>query len=157
MKIEFEQSIFAEMNEVNIPEYAHFDSDSGLDVFSPISLSIHPNERITVDLGVKFAIPRPWWMKLLGMSVELQIRPKSGRSKAGLEVSLGTIDNGYRNYTGATIHNYSDHIQEISKNEKLCQIVVMPVFTRVKFIKGIVDACTSRGLKGFGQTGLTKS
>lgn len=156
MKIIFEQNSFSAMTNVHKPEYAHPDSDSGFDIYSPVSVRILPNERVTVDLAVKFDIPRPWWMKLLGLSVELQVRPKSGRSKAGIEVSLGTIDNGYRNFIGATIHNYSNEEIEIKANQKICQVVVMPVFTRVKLIKGVVNADTKRGLGGFGSSGLTK-
>lgn len=156
MKIIFEQSSFASMINIHKPEYAHPDSDSGFDIYLPSSVRLLPGERITVDLGVKFAIPRPWWMKLLGLSVELQVRPKSGRSKAGVEVSLGTIDNGYRNFIGATIHNYTNDAVEIKANEKICQVVTMPVFTRVKLVKGLVNADTKRGLGGFGSSGLTK-
>jgi len=156
MKIIFEQSNFARMIDIHKPEYAHPNSDSGFDIFSPQCIDLKPGERYTIDLNVKFKIPIPWWMKLLGMSVELHVRPKSGRSKAGLEVSFGTIDNGYRNFIGATIHNYNSDIISIQKNEKICQVVVVPVFTRVKLIEGLVPADTARSLKGFGATGLFK-
>jgi dUTP pyrophosphatase len=143
---------------ISDPQYAH-KNDSGIDIYSPISFTLEPDERITINLGIKFKIQRPLIFKVLnlfgaGLGVEIQIRPKSGRSKKGIEVSLGTIDQDYRNYCGATIHNYSDKTIKIDADEKLCQAVVVPVFNKVKLVQGEVDAKTERGLGGFGSTSL---
>lgn len=147
----YEQSEEAIANGINPPSYAH-ELDSGMDIYSPEYFLLGPGERTTINLQVKFDIPTTFLGDSLG--VELQVRPKSGRSKAGLEISLGTIDQGYRNFVGATIHNYSKQGVTIQENEKLCQIVVVPVFNNVTLLKGQVNADTDRGLGGFGSTGL---
>lgn len=159
MKLVYQQEE-TQKNKVYQPEYAH-PGDSGMDIYCPFDIAIPAKSRVTFPLNVKFKITIPFIFKILnlfgaGLGVELQVRPKSGRSKSGIEVSLGTIDQGYRNFCGATIHNFNDKIIQIQQNEKICQIVVVPVFNKVKLISGIVNVDTERGLGGFGSTSLHK-
>lgn len=158
MTIIFSQSPEAIANEIKTPAKAH-EYDSGFDLFSPISYALRPGERATINLQIKFALPKelPVSVSLisnLGMTVEGQIRPKSGRSKAGLDVELGTIDNDYRGYVGVTVTNTTHETIIIGQNEKLCQLVFAPVFFSVGMVAGTVDAETERGTTGFGDSGL---
>lgn len=152
--------IFEKQDNIKSPSRAH-DNDSGWDLFSPYKFSLKANERATIVTGVKFKIQTPILIKLLQfvgipLVVEAQIRPKSGRSKSGYEVSLGTIDEGYRGITGITIHNYSNKKITFDKDEKLAQIVFSLVFSGKRFnlLNGKVDQETTRGNKGFGSSGV---
>lgn len=158
MKIIFEKN--AQVNGVITPCKGHF-NDSGIDIFTTESFVLKHGERKTISLHLRFALEFPWYMKFLhllfGLGIEAQVRPKSGRTLNGIDVALGTIDEGYRNFTGATIINLSGKTQKFEAGEKICQIVFVPTFNRVKLVEGKVDTNTSRGLGGFGSTGLKKS
>lgn len=154
--------IFYEVNPdyifLDYPNKAHY-NDSGFDFYCPEKIVLKPKERKTICLQMKFKTKLPWYGKLLnlfGIGIELQIRPKSGRSKAGIDVELGTGDEGYRNYYGATITNTTELECTIKVNEKICQGVFVPVFNRIKLIHGTVNDKTSRGIGGFGSSGLKK-
>jgi len=155
LKIIFEKNAQA----VITPCKGHF-NDSGIDIFTTESFVLKHGERKTISLHLRFALELPWYMKFLhlfGLGIEAQVRPKSGRTLNGIDVALGTIDEGYRNFTGATIINFSGKTQKFEAGEKICQIVFVPTFNRVKLVEGKVDTNTSRGLGGFGSTGLKKS
>ena len=152
MEVMFEQSPEAKAKGIHAPSKGN-STDSGFDIFCPCDLVLSPGERKTVGLAIKFKLLEG---EFGSISMEAQIRPKSGRSKGGFDVELGTIDNGYRNYVGATITNTTNKDYAITKNEKICQIVFVPVFNNVQLVDGHVDATTERALGGFGSTGLTK-
>ena len=156
MKIVYELN--SQIPGVISPAKGHF-NDSGIDVFTTEAFTLKNGERATIPLNIRFALEFPWYMKFLhlfGIGIEAHVRPKSGRSMKGIEISLGTIDEGYRNFTGATVANFSGQKQVFNSGEKICQIVFMPTFNRVKLVEGKVDTETSRGLGGFGSTGLEK-
>lgn len=154
MVINYEQSPEAIIAGIKPPAKAH-DTDSGFDIFSPVTLFLMPNERCTVNLQVRFAIPTDFAMcGIYPIGIEGQIRPKSGRSRAGIDVELGTIDAEYRGYVGATITNTTLDIVKIEANEKLCQLVFAPVIREIVLEAGKVATDTERGEKGFGATGL---
>lgn len=158
MYIVFEQNAEHFGRGIHAPEKAN-SNDSGIDIYSPVEFALAPEERITLDLGVKFELKLPIglrFLKLFGLGIEAQVRPKSGRTKSGVDVELGTIDEGYRNFCGATIINNTGKKLVIKENEKLCQIVCVPVFNRLKTKPGKVGSDTERGLGGFGSSGLTK-
>ena len=154
MKIVYEQN--AQTSGVASPSKGHF-NDSGFDLFSPVNFELKNNERITIPMEVKFKLQVPLYLKflnLIGIGIEAQIRPKSGRSRDGVEVSLGTVDQDYTGIVNATICNFSGKKQKFTVNEKLCQIVFVPVFNRVKLVEGKVIDTKTRGSNGFGSTGL---
>jgi len=131
--------------------------DSGFDLYTNQQLIFKPYERKTISLGVQFRIEFPWYMrflKLFGLGIEAQIRPKSGRSKNSWDVELGTVDELYRGFVGATITNVSDQKRILTPGEKICQIVFVPVFNNIKLKKGKVDEKTERGSMGFGSSGV---
>lgn len=151
--------IYEKLNEdIKDPEQAHH-NDSGYDLFYPgETIFLQRGERITVNLGIKFDIDMngiSYAMKRdFCIGVELQIRPKSGLSKKGIDVELGTIDEGYRGFVGCTITNNSNHDTKIEQHQKICQIVCVPVFNRIVMVKGKVDENTARSTNGFGSTGI---
>ena len=157
LKITYEQTREALDRGIKRPQKSHAD-DSGFDIFSPIRLVLAVGQRETIALEVKFKLEGNakfcGAFEDLGMGIEAQVRPKSGRSRDGIDVELGTIDQGYRGYVGATVTNTTEELQIIEVNDKICQIVFTPVFNGIELIAGVVDRDTPRGEGGFGSTGV---
>ena len=154
--IEFEQSEYAIKEDVNPPCKGHA-TDSGFDIFNPRTFLLDPGQRITINLEVRFKLlEKPIYIadNFCQIIMEAQIRPKSGRSKNGIDVELGTIDNGYRGFVGATITNTTKLDEIIYKNEKICQIVFAPICNNIELAKSKIDNDTARGDGGFGSTTL---
>ena len=131
-------------------------NDSGFDLYTPAKLSIKAGQRITLNLQTRFAIPKlNFILRLFGFGIEGQIRPKSGRSKSGLDAEFGTIDQAYRGYVGVTLTNTTGKLMKFAAGEKICQIVWVPVFNKIKMTHtDEFDINTARGENGFGSTGL---
>jgi len=90
---------------------------------------------------------------LLGLNVEIQVRGKSSRNLQGLITAFGTVDNKYTGTIGIILYNSGDDPILIARHDKLCQLVVMPVFTKVQLVEGQVITSSTRGNGGFGSTG----
>ena len=106
-------------------------------------LKIRPFERVLISTGLK--------VKYLFEDYELQIRSRSGISlKRGLFVanSPGTIDSDYRGEIGVILYNSTPFLIEISKGERIAQIVINQVEREKRFIKDESE----RGEGGFGST-----
>lgn len=149
-------------DDVIIPNYAHGVEDSGMDLYASLisvkidnkwlnyeEYSIKPNETVLVKTGIAAAAP---------IGTELQVRPTSGNSlKTMLRVANapGTIDAGYRNEIGVIITNTGTTNVTISKNDKIAQMVLVPILHAD--IQVVDELPTSdRGLDGYGSTGTIK-
>lgn len=128
--------------------------DSGFDLVALNTKSVKPGTVTSVSHGVKIKMHTPWWLKILGMEVEAQIRPKSSRNLQGLLALFGTVDNEYRGELISVVANLTDKPIKIQEGEKVSQIVFAAVFTCVKKMRGQINADTARGTGGFGSTGL---
>ena len=126
------------------------------DLLANEDITIEPRKIGSVNTGLIFCLP---------FDYELQARPKSGRSKEGCHVELGTIDGDYRGIIFATIYNFSDEQIVIKRGEKICQgridkLSFIPrngdKFIKVKSIDEFDPELrnTSRGDKGFGSSGV---
>ena len=148
--------------DVIVPNYAHGVEDSGMDLYASLisvkidnkwlnyeEYSIKPNETVLVKTGIAAAAP---------IGTELQVRPTSGNSlKTMLRVANapGTIDAGYRNEIGVIITNTGTTNVTISKNDKIAQMVLVPILHAD--IQVVDELPTSdRGLDGYGSTGTIK-
>lgn len=127
------------------PERA-YPTDSGLD------LRARSNGTIYLFAGEVMVIPT-------GIAVELpagcegQVRGRSGWTKKGLIVPLGTIDNSYRGEVKVTVCNITDHRIEIKPYDRIAQLVIVPVSTlELEFVSELSDG--DRGLNGLGSTGV---
>ena len=110
-------------------------------------LIIEPGARELVPTGLCIQLPSGY---------EAQIRPRSGLAlKHGVTVlnSPGTIDCDYRGEIGVLLINLGSVPFEISRGERIAQLVVAPV-TRVAFSIVGTLASTERGSGGFGSTGI---
>lgn len=127
-----------------IPQYAHT-TDAGADIYAIEDIAVKPHTTVLVKTGLKVAIPTGY---------EIQIRPRSGMSlKTTMRVANtpGTIDAGYRGEVCVIMENTGNLTYNISKGDKIAQMVVMPV-PMIKWIETNELDITDRGEGGFGST-----
>lgn len=96
--------------DAKIPTYAH-EGDAGMDVYSPIDVTLAPGETKIIPLGFKVAVP---------VGYELQVRARSGLSaRTSLRVAngIGTVDSGYRGEVGVILHNSAAPLLDIGDND----------------------------------------
>lgn len=107
-------------------------------------VTILSNRIATIDLGFRMALPPGW---------EAQIRPRSGLSKRGVHVSLGTIDEDYRGRMTAVVMNLGKEIIVLNHEDRIAQLSLKRVH---QFDWEVTDQLeeTERGEKGFGSTGV---
>jgi len=130
-----------------IPKYEH-SNDSGLDLFSVEETEVFPGESKLVRTGISIELPP---------GTEAQIRPKSGialRHQITVLNTPGTIDEGYRGEIGVILINHGKKPFKITQCMKIAQMVITPV-VRVEVEEVDSLSSTSRGIGGFGSTGIT--
>jgi len=129
-----------------IPNYAH-STDSGMDLYSIEDKIIRPNETALIKTGLKIELPP---------NTEAQIRPKSGialKNSVTVLNTPGTIDEGYTGEIQVILINHGERLYKVNKGKKIAQLVVMPVIrVDIEQVNELVE--TSRGVGGFGSTGL---
>lgn len=117
---------------------------SGYDLYAPTDVLIRPGQVVVIHSGVSIELPDATW--------EAQIRPRSGMSKRGLWVSVGTVDSDYRGVVGATVVNLGLEDAKVTRGERYAQLVFArvehPTFEQVAEL-----SATARGVAGFGSTG----
>lgn len=145
-----------------LPKYAHGFEDSGMDVYAAKTAvkvegewkeydeyTLAPNETVLVKTGIAAAAP---------IGTEIQVRPTSGNSlKTMLRVANapGTVDAGYRNEIGVIITNTGTTEVTINKNDKIAQLVLVPVLhADIELVDELPSS--DRGLNGYGSTGTIK-
>ena len=103
-----------------------------------------PSERVLVKTGVSCVFPPNCFGS---------IRARSGLAmKNGIIVLAGVIDEDYRGEIGVLLFNSSKKPFEISKFDRIAQIIIQP-YTRVTLEETSDLGDTSRGKGGFGSTG----
>jgi|SRR3989338_4553157 len=129
--------------EATIPSYAH-PGDAGLDLFSLEDYELRPGERKIFDLGFALEFPD----KHVAV-----VKDKGGLPKnAGLHTMGGVFDTGYRGEYNVNLINLSDQSYQISKGDKIAQLVILP-FSRVELEETDKLSETARGEGRFGSTG----
>ncbi|HJW33175.1 MAG TPA: dUTP diphosphatase [Holophagaceae bacterium] len=111
--------------------------------------SLAPGERKLVPTGLVMALPEGF---------EAQIRPRSGLSlKHGITVlnSPGTIDADYRGEVQVLLINLGQAPFELSRGERIAQMLVAPVVTWAWAPETDREAlgATVRSTGGYGSTG----
>lgn len=127
-----------------IPEYAHV-TDAGADIYAIEDMTVKPHTTVLVKTGLKVAIPTGY---------EIQIRPRSGMSfKTTMRVANtpGTIDAGYRGEVCVIMENTGNLTYNISKGDRVAQMVIMPV-PMINWIETNELDNTDRGEGGIGST-----
>lgn len=110
------------------------------------SIKILPGHIETIDCGFAMELPPGW---------EAQIRPRSGLSKKGLQVSLGTIDDDYRDNIMVTLNNTGKEIIVIKHKQRIAQMSLKPVwYFEWQIVSDLSINPDSDRVGGFGSTGL---
>ena len=133
---------------VSMPKYETAGA-SGMDISANINenINILPGEKALIPTGFSLSIPKGF---------EIQIRPRSGLAiKKGISVlnTPGTIDADYRGEIKVILINLSKDIFVVEKGLRIAQMVVSPVVQAA--LEEVEDLSeTTRGLSGFGSTGI---
>ena len=122
---------------------------SGLDLYADLSelggslnLTLMPQP---VPTGIACAPPPGY---------EIQIRPRSGLTRRGVEIGWGTVDADYRGelLVSMSLRGPSGRGYRIEHGDRIAQLVVAPVaLSAVEEVDELDD--TARGAGGFGSTG----
>lgn len=136
----------------NLPILASKDGDSGYDIRASIdeALTIPARGITTIPAGICLEICD--YPTENNMSVEIQIRPRSGMTKNGIVAQLGTVDASYRGELKVNVFNFNDQDVEIKPFDRIAQIVICPIYKpEVYQVESLSE--TERGDKGFGSSG----
>lgn len=127
-----------------MPERAHA-TDAGIDLKTPISVSIPPGGSVIIDTGVHVEIP----VGCVGM-----LKSKSGLNVKQDITSEGVIDEGYTGSIVVKLYNNDNFCgRELKAGDKITQLVILPVVIPDE-IKVVTEfATTERGDNGFGSSG----
>lgn len=129
-----------------LPDYASAGA-AGMDICSAESVVLRVGKRLAVATGFAFAIPHGF---------EVQVRPRSGLAlKSGITClnTPGTIDSDYRGEVKVILANLGEDDFQITKGDRIAQIVVAPVQHAAMVEVEDIDE-TARGAGGFGSTGV---
>lgn len=132
-----------------LPKYAHKE-DAGMDIFSLEEKVIAPMEWEQIRTGFAMELPHGY---------EAQVRSKSGLAlKNGLFVlnSPATLDENYRGEISVIIMNVSKEKYVVEKHQKIAQMIINKV-EHFECLERKSLSDTSRGVGGFGSTGVKKA
>jgi dUTP pyrophosphatase len=110
-------------------------------------LLVSAGQRVSVPTGIAIGLPSPETVGLVYARSGLAI-------KHGLALSngVGVIDSDYTGEIRVGLVNLSDEAYTIQPNERIAQLVVMPVYLPELVTVDSLDE-TQRGSGGFGSTG----
>jgi dUTP diphosphatase len=118
---------------------------SGLDLYACLDadIDLHPDVTL-VPTGIAVEVPRGF---------EVQVRPRSGLARRGVNVILGTVDSDYRGEVFVNMHTIGTlQSYRIQNGDRIAQLVVARVeMLPVVEIEELSDS--ARGEGGFGSTG----
>jgi dUTP pyrophosphatase len=131
-----------------LPNYETIAS-AGMDLRANLSeaITLKSLERALVKTGLFIELP---------IGFEAQVRPRSGlAAKKGITVlnSPGTIDADYRGEIGVILVNLSNEDFIIENGERIAQLIIAK-HERAEWKEVVELTETSRGLGGFGSTGV---
>lgn len=131
--------------ELPIPGHAH-PGDGGVDLHAAEAATLAPGERAVVPTGISVAIPDGYAGFVL---------PRSGlAARQGVSIvnAPGLVDSGYRGEIKVILVNLGDERVDISRGDRIAQLVVMAVATQeFEEVDELPDS--RRGEGGFGSTG----
>ena len=125
-----------------MPSRAH-DLDAGLDLMTPIDITVPAHGYVFIDTGVHVEVPE--WTRG-------HICSKSGLNRYHGLTADGTVDQGYTGTVGVTVHNDDDKPYTFKRGEKIAQLVIEPIARpRIKLVDEIKGGV--RGNNGYGSSG----
>ncbi|MBR3304950.1 MAG: dUTP diphosphatase [Christensenellaceae bacterium] len=129
-----------------IPKRAS-DEAAGYDIYSHDEVSIKPEETVKVSSGIAVSLPKGYFGAVFarsGLALKQGLRPAN---------CVGVIDSDYRGEVIVALHNDSDTERQVTKGERIAQLVIIPCFTPELEESEDLDE-THRGEGGFGSTGI---
>lgn len=125
-----------------MPTRAH-KTDAGLDLYAGEDALIMPGDYHTFDTGVHVELPTG----TAGL-----IKSRSGMNILRSLVCEGVIDEGYTGSIRVKLYNLGSYAQRISKEDRIAQLVIVPVLMpELEIVDDLED--TQRGGNGFGSSG----
>lgn len=121
------------------PLRAHY-NDAGADVYSTQDIKLFSHTTVKIPLGFGLNLPD-------GMMA--CVYPRSGLASKGIISNIPPIDSGYTGEIHAIITNTTDNEFIIHKNDRIAQLVVLPIIL-CDFVE---DQGEERGNNGFGSSG----
>lgn len=125
-----------------VPQYQRA-GDSCLDCYANEDVFIPLLCRKLVKLGFALELPQGY---------EAVIRPRSGNTKNGIDVFIGTIDSNYRGEVCANVLNNSMDNLHIKKGDRICQLAIRKT-EQITFLPVEELSESNRGTNGFGSSG----
>lgn len=121
-----------------------YDTDAGLDLRTPIDITVPAGGSAEIDTGVHIEI----YHGLVGM-----LKSKSGLNVKKNITCEGVIDAGYTGSIVAKLYNHGEKDVHFRAGDKITQLVILPVYIPHE-LKVVDDfESTERGDGGFGSTG----
>lgn len=124
-----------------------YPGDAGFDLFytGDIEMQIRPNEVTWVPSKVAIEWPSGVWGLIVG---------RSSSFERGLLVNPTVIDAGFRGTLGAYVRNVSTGWVVVSPNDRIAQVVPMPLLAEGYQLVEVDELGPSeRGTSGFGSSG----
>lgn len=141
-----------------------YPTDSGMDVYSIEDYTLQPNEQHRFLLGIACQFPKTirveatvidsdyYTYENLDLSMSALFWDKSSVGNKGVKVMGGVIDPLYTGEWCVMLKNHSDEPVHFSKGQKLCQVIMTPVFLcDAEEVDELSE--TERGVSGFGSSG----
>ncbi len=129
--------------DAKLPTYAH-PGDVGMDVYSLEDYVLKPGERKNFVNGFSAELPDGYGAFVMD---------KGRIGNLGIKTLGGVIDAGYRGEYNVDLINLSDTDFEIKKDDKIAQIVILPVGrAEIEEVEELSES--SRGNGRFGSTGI---
>jgi dUTP pyrophosphatase len=133
-----------------LPAYQS-EAAAGLDLVAALAADtpviLGPGQRALIPTGIAIALPP---------GTEGQVRPRSGlAAQHGITVlnSPGTIDADYRGEIRVILINLGEESFTIARGMRIAQLIIAPVLRTHIGESGSLNE-TTRGVEGFGSTGL---
>lgn len=118
---------------------------AGYDLRACVDEQLYPGQRMVIQTGLKFAIPKGY----VGF-----IKPRSGLAvNHGIDTLAGVIDSDYRGEVGVVLINHGDIPFNIASGDRIGQIVFLACGPHSMIEVREVDE-TARGSDGYGSTGV---
>jgi len=125
-----------------------YKGDAGVDLRLQESVTLQPNERKMVDLGISIAIP--------GQAVGI-LTTKSSAGKIGLACHLGVIDANYTGRIKVILQNLSQEPLALEEGKSYLQILLLKNYAPGELIKvNEINLLSERGSQGFGSSNTNK-
>lgn len=125
-----------------MPSRAH-DTDAGIDLRTPIDVTVPAHGFEFVDTGIHIELPR---------NTDGHVRSKSGLNRWAGITADGTIDEGYTGSIGVTLHNDSDDDYSFECGDKIAQVVIERIVRPTPVLVCEISG-GDRGDDGYGSTG----